>query len=125
MKWYSQEIKSQYELINKMVGYAIDLKYPDVYFKLVEESYNELFNPGRDKYKLPMVDVIVCVDFAKNYKVDYKDIGIYIIKLITNAFTMLVTDSDLLSHYSSGTFYINKFHLNTTEYCKGRVPYTV
>ena len=109
MKWYSQEIKSQYELINKMVGYAIDLKYPDVYFKLVEESYNELFNPGRDKYELPMVDVIVCVDFAKNYKVDYKDIGIEIIKLITNAFTMLVTDSDLLSHYSSGTFYIKKF----------------
>lgn len=124
MKWYSQEIKSQYELIDKMVSYGLGQKYPDTYFKLIPESYNELFNPDRNKYDLPTVSVILCVDFGKNYKFDYSNIGVDAVKLITNAFTMIVTNSDILSYYSSGTFYIKKLHINETKYCKGRVPYT-
>jgi len=130
MKWYSEEIKSQYELINKMVSYALGQKYPGTYFKLGEESYNELFNPDRNKYQLPTVDIILCVDFGINYKLDYSNIGVDTIKFITNAFTTIVTDSDVLSYYgrsynSDGTFYMNKFYINKTKHCRGRVPYTV
>lgn len=122
MKWQSEQVMEYYNLINKLVNNAIREKYSNLrYFEIGKESFNELFNPERDTYELPQLDIIMCVDFTK-YPTD-SDIGVWAMKYIRNAISMITQDSINFGNHKE--IYVRDFLLNKTRYCKGIIPYTV
>ena len=117
MVWYSEEIMNNYNLINKLVSNAVKLRNDDVkYFKIGKESFNEIFKPEREKYKLRKVDIIMCVDFSKKFDVN---IGVFALNAINNAFKMTG-----ISNFTEldKNIYFGKFYLNKTKYCKKYLP---
>jgi hypothetical protein len=121
MEWISDKVMSDYLLINKIVNNAIKQRYPNLgLLELGKESFNDLFNPERDPYELPKIDIIMCVDFT--YSND-SDIGVLTMKYITNAFSSIIGEGEVFSNHKS--IFLGEFLLNKTKYCKGIVPYTV
>lgn len=124
MEWISDEIMDGYHLVNRLVSNSIKKKYPSLkYFKITEESFNKLFSPDRENWGIPSLDVIICVDFSEDYSRDNSNIGIDVINLMFNSIQTLFTDSKLFERHS--LILIDNFHVNKTEYCKGKIPHTV
>ena len=117
MVWYSEETMNNYNLINKLVNNALKLRNDDVkYFEIGKESFNEIFNPEREKYELREVDIIMCVDFTK--KSD-DNIGVFAMNTINNVFK--ITGISNFTELNKN-IYLGGFHLNKTKYCKKYLP---
>jgi hypothetical protein len=117
MVWHSEEIMNNYNLINKLVNNALKLRNDNVkYFEIGKESFNEIFNPKREKHKLRKVDIIMCVDFSK--KLD-ADIGVFAMQTINNAFSTMgfLNSTELIN-----TIFLGEFYLNKAKYCKNYLP---
>ncbi len=124
MEWISDKVMNDYHLFNKLVFNTIKKRYPNLeYFEITEESFNKLFLPERQSWGYPSLELIMCVDFNRFDIDNMTDIGIDASSFITNAFRVIFTDSNIFEHYNY--IMIDKFHLNKTEYCKGKVEYTV
>ena len=117
MVWHSEEIMNNYYLINKLVNNALKLRNDNVkYFEIGKESFNEIFDPKREEFKLRKVDIIMCVDFTKKSDVN---IGVFAMDTINNAFSMM-----RISNFTEldKNIYLGKFYLNKTKYCKNYIP---
>jgi hypothetical protein len=122
MKWYSKEIKENYELVMKILSKMILSKYPDAkYVRVGPESYNDLFNPDRDKYETPRLDIVVCIDFlnSENYKRNIK-IGVEIFDTLNLILKSVIIDDSIFKLHKR--IYIGKFDVNTKEYCRAFFP---
>jgi hypothetical protein len=121
MEWHSKKIEHYYRLVSKIVGNALHNQYPDLkYFKIGEESFNELFNPNISDFRVLHIDIILCVDFTSLR--DNSNIGISTMSYINNA--IMSVDNSIFTSYSD-QIYTDKFLLNKTQYCKGLIPLTV
>jgi len=117
MVWHSEEIMNNYYLINKLVNNALKLRNDNVkYFEIGKESFNEIFDPKREEFKLRKVDIIMCVDFTKKSDVN---IGIFAMNTINNAFSMMRVSNFM---ELDKNIYLGEFHLNKTKYCKNYIP---
>jgi hypothetical protein len=117
MVWYSEEIMNNYYLINKLVNNALKLRNDNVkYFEIGKESFNEIFDPKREEFKLRKVDIIMCVDFTKKSDVN---IGVFAMNTINNAFSMMRVSNFM---ELDKNIYLGEFHLNKTKYCKNYIP---
>jgi hypothetical protein len=117
MVWHSEEIMNNYYLINKLVNNALKLRNDNVkYFEIGKESFNEIFDPKREEFKLRKVDIIMCVDFTKKSDVN---IGVFAMNTINNAFSMMRVSNFM---ELDKNIYLGEFHLNKTKYCKNYIP---
>ena len=117
MVWHSEEIMNNYYLINKLVNNALKLRNDNVkYFEIGKESFNEIFDPKREEFKLRKVDIIMCVDFTKKSDVN---IGVFAMDTINNAFSMMRVSNFM---ELDKNIYLGEFHLNKTKYCKNYIP---
>ncbi len=126
MEWYSEEVKEGYLLVSKIVSNNIKNKYPGTgYVGFTPESFNELFNPERESYKLPQIDLILCVDFSKSpNNMSYNaNIGTDTINIITLSVNSIFPNAKFLERHKS--IFSDKFCVNCIEYCEGIVPYVV
>lgn len=127
MTWHSEEIKENYFIVNRLFVSAITSKYPDIEkIGIVKESFNDLFDPNRYEYKIPMIDIFICIDFIKNLgnSQHNQNIGVDGSKILTYIFTSMFPEFEPMKKYNRVLF-IDKLNINTKQYCEGVVPYIV
>ena len=85
----------------------------------------ETYRAERESYKLPQIDLIVCVDFSKSpNNMSYNaNIGTDAINIITLSVNSIFPNAKFLEHHKS--IFSDKFCVNCIEYCEGIVPYVV
>lgn len=123
MKWYSKEIEDNYHLAMKLLSRILKQKYPDAkYVGVTPESFNNLFDPERRSYKIPSLEVIICIDFTNpETRENNQKIGVDLLKNLYLILMSVIIDDTIFENYKM--VISDKLHINTKEYCKGLIPY--
>jgi indole-3-glycerol phosphate synthase len=124
MKWYSKEVKENYEMVMRLLSKTLLSKYPDAkYVGTTPESFNNLFNPNRETWEVPKLDLVICMDFISNtYNIEHnQNIGIDLTNMLFLIITSVIPDTNIFEHHKM--IFSDKFLFNTEEHCEGLVPY--
>lgn len=124
MKWYSKEIKDNYEMVMRLLSKTLLSKYPDAkYVGVTPQSFNSLFNPNRQTYLVPTLDFVICIDFSLNPENNEhnQNIGIDFSNMLFLIITSVIPNTNIFEHHKM--IFSDKFLINTEEHCKGIVPY--